>query len=179
MAILILGITGVAGAVSGAFRVFASDSEALAKGGAFVGEADNPSAVFYNPAGLTQLEDGYHLSLGLTAIQPMVKEINPSGAETQMRLETFKVPHFYFVSGVGHAAIGIGSTSNWGVSTDWAKDSFSAFVATKTELQDLDNLLTLSYAINDQLSVGVGGVYDISSKRRKNRDFGDEHDDTR
>jgi len=37
-------------------RVFASDAEAIAKGGAFVGEADNASAVLYNPAGMTQLK---------------------------------------------------------------------------------------------------------------------------
>ena len=171
VAILILGITSAAEAVSGAFRIFASDSESLGKGGAFVGEADNPSAVLFNPAGLTQLKDGYHLSVGLTAIQPMVQQTNFSGVETQMRRETFKVPHFYFVGGAGKAKIGVGATASWGLSTDWAKDSFSAYAATKTELQNLDNILTLSYPVNDQLSIGVGGVYDISTISKEKQIF--------
>ena len=37
------------------------DGEATARGDAFIAKADNPSAVFYNPAGLTQLS-GWNLS---------------------------------------------------------------------------------------------------------------------
>jgi len=167
--IFVLGMASISEAGSGAFRVFASDSEATAKGGAFVGEADNPSAVFYNPAGLTQLEDGYHLSLGLAALQPIVSHTSTSGVETQMRRETFKIPHVYFVSdfGIENVAIGIGGTSNWGLGTDWANDSFSAYAATKTELINLDNMVTFSYALNDQLSVSVGGVYVISTANKE------------
>jgi long-chain fatty acid transport protein len=42
-------------------RVGFKDAFAMARGNAFVATADNPSAVYYNPAGLTQLS-GQRLS---------------------------------------------------------------------------------------------------------------------
>ena len=51
-------LAGRAAAVgSGAFRVELPDAEGLAMGAAFVGEADNASAVYYNPAGLASISN--------------------------------------------------------------------------------------------------------------------------
>src|SRR5947207_3345244 len=38
------------------FRMPNQDPEGIARGNAFVATADNPSAIYYNPAGITQLE---------------------------------------------------------------------------------------------------------------------------
>ena len=51
---------------SGGIRVELNDSEVLAKGNAFVGQADNPSTVYFNPAGLTQLKGKNHFSGGFS-----------------------------------------------------------------------------------------------------------------
>ena len=40
---------------SGLLKLEVADAVAEGMGGAFVGEADRPSAVYYNPAGITQL----------------------------------------------------------------------------------------------------------------------------
>jgi long-chain fatty acid transport protein len=37
------------------FRIADQNAEATARGNAFTATADNPSAVFYNPAGITEL----------------------------------------------------------------------------------------------------------------------------
>src|SRR5437660_12081180 len=44
-------------------RVPNQDAEAIARGNAFVATADNPAAIYYNPAGITQLE-GHHVQVG-------------------------------------------------------------------------------------------------------------------
>ena len=44
-------------------RVPNQDASAIARGNAFVATADNPSAIYYNPAGITQLE-GEHIQAG-------------------------------------------------------------------------------------------------------------------
>ena len=67
---------------SGAFRIEVPDAEAMGKGSAFVAQADNPSAIYYNPAGLTQLKGKTYLSLGASAIQPFCTYKNNSGNET-------------------------------------------------------------------------------------------------
>src|SRR5271166_2905299 len=41
---------------AGGFRLPDQDAFATARGEAFVATADNPSAIYYNPAGITQLE---------------------------------------------------------------------------------------------------------------------------
>src|SRR5262245_19409971 len=43
-------------ASANAFRLPDQDAFATARGEAFVATADNPSAIYYNPAGITQLE---------------------------------------------------------------------------------------------------------------------------
>ena len=44
-------------------RIPNQDASAIARGNAFVATADNPSAIYYNPAGITQLE-GQHIQAG-------------------------------------------------------------------------------------------------------------------
>src|SRR5262245_56879978 len=46
------------------FRIPNQDAEAIARGNAFVATADNPSAIYYNPAGITQLE-GHNAQIGV------------------------------------------------------------------------------------------------------------------
>ena len=49
------------------FRLPDQDAFATARGEAFVATADNPSAIYYNPAGITQVE-GNNLRVGLYGI---------------------------------------------------------------------------------------------------------------
>jgi len=56
-------------------------------------------------------------------------------------LQTFFVPNFFAAGNLGLSDklyFGVGSTSNWGLSTEWADDSFSRYAATKTELENVD-----------------------------------------
>src|SRR5438093_6439788 len=48
-------------------RIVDQDAAATARGEAFVATADNPSAIYYNPAGITQL-DGFEARAGLYGI---------------------------------------------------------------------------------------------------------------
>ena len=49
-------------------RIVDQDAEATARGDAFAATADNPSAIYYNPAGLTQQVDGLTALLGAYGI---------------------------------------------------------------------------------------------------------------
>jgi long-chain fatty acid transport protein len=166
---VLFSTTHVFAGSSGAFRIFAIDAEAMGKGGAFTAEADNPSAVFYNPAGTTQLKGAAHVSLGFSTVQPFVDRTN-AGAETQMRRDTFLIPSLFYVNdfGLDKVVFGLGASSNWGLGTEWAKDSFSRYVATKSEVENMDSMLTVGYALNDQWSLAVGGILD-SSKLNKEK----------
>ena len=49
-------ICTVTGAAAAGFAILQQGTAAMAEGNAFVAQADDPSAIFYNPAGLTQLQ---------------------------------------------------------------------------------------------------------------------------
>ena len=62
------------------FRLADQDAFATARGEAFVATADNPSAIYYNPAGITQLEDN-NLRSGIYGIY-YDPSYTPSGGHT-------------------------------------------------------------------------------------------------
>src|SRR6185369_14864141 len=63
--VIAVALGGVPGTLlANGLRLLSQDGFATARGEAFVATADNPSAIYYNPAGLTQLE-GTQLRAGL------------------------------------------------------------------------------------------------------------------
>jgi long-chain fatty acid transport protein len=53
------------------FDIYEQSAKAVGLGGAFIAQADDPSAIFFNPAGIVQLE-GTQLSVGACSIMPTV-----------------------------------------------------------------------------------------------------------
>jgi long-chain fatty acid transport protein len=54
------------------FAIYQQSAKAVALGGAVVAQADDPSAIFFNPAGIVEL-DGTQVSVGACAIIPTIK----------------------------------------------------------------------------------------------------------
>ena len=72
-----------------------NSASAMAKGNAFAGQADDPSAIYYNPAGITQLP-GTQLMVG-TAVVYLDSTFRSSttGESTQLQDQFPSVPHIY------------------------------------------------------------------------------------
>src|SRR5271157_2224104 len=73
LAVIISGVSAWTASANG-FGLPDQDAFATARGEAFVATADNPSAIYYNPAGITQLE-GNNLRAGVYGIY-----LNPSNS---------------------------------------------------------------------------------------------------
>ncbi len=157
--ILILTIPQNAYAIgSGAFSIGLGDTESLGKGVAFTGEADNPSAVYYNPAGLTQLK-GQQASVGFSVIDIRVTHETTSGNKSQLQRHPVLVPHLYYTNnfGMDKVTIGLGGNGTWGAGFEWNPDDTARrYNVTQSELYPLDNYISMGYAVNDQLSLGIG-----------------------
>jgi long-chain fatty acid transport protein len=67
LAIMIAGVLALKASANG-FRLADQDAFATARGEAFVATADNPSAIYYNPAGITQLEGNLQTVATLTTV---------------------------------------------------------------------------------------------------------------
>src|ERR1700676_1119715 len=77
------------------FRVPNQDPEAIARGDAFAATADNPSAIYYNPAGITQLE-GNNAQLGVHTISVNSHYEAPNGRTSDTKFAVQPVPEFYY-----------------------------------------------------------------------------------
>ena len=102
------------------FRLADQDAFATARGEAFVATADNPSAIYYNPAGITQLEDN-NLRSGIYGIY-YDPSYTPSGGHTYHSSDDHAaIPQaFYTYSSTNMpVSFGLGVYSPYGGSMSW------------------------------------------------------------
>lgn len=158
VAVLLFFVRDVLAVGSAGYKNEVVNAEAMGKASSFVAQADNPSAIYYNPAGLTQLK-GDNVSLGYTFEGPMAEvESNTADGTVQMQRQVFWIPNFYYVSDANkeNLRIGFSVTSPFGLATDWAQDSYVAANATESDLDFIAVNPTIAFKVNDVLSIGAG-----------------------
>src|SRR5881396_2893378 len=91
----VLLLHGSGDASAGGLSFTEQGAAASGKANAFAGEANDPSAIFYNPAGITQLP-GTQLMIG-TSIVYLHSDFRSSttGEFTQLQDQFPILPHFY------------------------------------------------------------------------------------
>lgn len=160
---------------AGAFRVFDQSASATGQSGAFMAQADDPSAVYFNPAGMTQL-GGVQASAGILLLGGRTSFTGSSGASTHGDFGgsvAFPPPSNFYVTAnlnsIGVAVLqnvsaGIGLVSPFGVLYEYPADGPFATAVTRQALPLIDIKPSLAYKLNDQLSVGLGAdVYTFAS----------------
>jgi long-chain fatty acid transport protein len=152
--VLIATDVGAAG-----FALPDQDAAAMGMGGAFAAQADNPSAVWYNPAGITQL-DGTRVSAGVIAIFPVLTHENLNGTTDVSDRQLYLPVQFFGTSKLNdNIFLGLGITSPFGLSTDWSVTSATAGVATFSRIKTLDVNPNIAFRLSDRFSVAVGLDY--------------------
>jgi long-chain fatty acid transport protein len=138
------------------FRLPDQDAAAMGMGGAFVGQADKPSAAWYNPAAMTRLE-GTQMSAGVIGIYPVMKHENVNGT-TDVSEREFFAPFNLFGTAKLNERMGAGFsiTSPFGLSTDWSPFSATSGVATFSRIKSLNFNPNVAFAVSDRLSLGAG-----------------------
>jgi len=75
------------------FRIPNQDAEATAKGNAFMATADNPSAIYYNPAGITQIQSP-EAQFGLHVISVNSHFDAAAGGSSDSNSKSRRLPRF-------------------------------------------------------------------------------------
>jgi long-chain fatty acid transport protein len=126
---------------------------ALGFGGAFVGVADDPSAIFYNPAGLVFQKEAFNLSLGGFSIWPTHEYIMPLGKEAQSKYDTSLPQIFLSYRTSPKVTIGLGFYIPYaGAGMDWKEQDLG--FPFKSTLGVYSITPTLAYHLNEKLSIG-------------------------
>lgn len=154
------------------FSIFEQGAAATGMAGAFTAHADDPSAIFYNPAGITQLE-GTQISLGVTLIKPSaeMKAYNPytqswSEQEWETDDQVFVPPNFYVTHKLmDNLSLGFGYGVYYGLGVDWSKNSDFPYVELIKEVNLQSNFLNpvAAFQINENISVAAGIFYVLST----------------
>jgi long-chain fatty acid transport protein len=144
------------------FRNPNQDPEGISRGDAFAATADNPSAIYYNPAGITQIQ-GLQVRAGLYLISADTKFSGPSGsAETDTSWQP--VPQIYCVDTLENLPLsfGLGIYAPYGLSLDWGTRNPFRTAAEKAKLVYLCINPVVAWRILPSLSIAIGPTINYS-----------------
>ncbi len=150
---------------AGGFQLNEHNARAVAMGGAFTAISNDPSAIYYNGAGLVQL-NGINISLGSTLIAPVFsfRGVTPAVTEYDATKQTYYPTHVFATYRYDEDwAFGLGFTSPFGLGSQWDPNWVGKYLAIETELQVFTISPVAAYKISDQLSVSAGLVYSFAN----------------
>jgi len=167
LALVALGLTTGSVSASG-FRLADQDAEATARGEAFVATADNASAIYYNPAGITQISSNslrgglYGIYLNPT-FRPPPGQPN-SGTTYSIDKKVAAVPSFFATHTLASIPLsfGVGLYAPYGGSMNWPDSTGFRSVATKGSLTYLRFNPVVAYQVLPSLSIGAGLMVDYA-----------------
>ncbi|HEY6083753.1 MAG TPA: outer membrane protein transport protein [Nitrospira sp.] len=180
-------VRSVAGLIAGLFwlvlmhpawgqvpRIQGQGTAASGMGNAFAAQADDPSAIHYNPAGLTQLR-GVEFMAGALLSGGTTQFTSPNGAtaagDRNGSLAWPPPVHAYLtanlkdlgVTALGNLTAGVGLTVPFGSLTRWPTDGPFRTATVFNSLPLIDIKPTLAYKVADDLSFGLGAdIYTFS-----------------
>lgn len=130
------------------------DAYATARGNAFVATADSAAAVFYNPAGMTQLESA-QAQAGVYSIV-LGNQATVAGKTTDAESELQAAPQIFYVQPYNDKlSFGFGLNSPFGLGTDWGRDTPFSSIVTEARLMYLSATSAVAYKVTDELSLGA------------------------
>lgn len=170
---VLLALTGTASA-GGLARPNGLSARGVGMGGAFVAIADDPTAVFFNPAALdaqpAQIMLGGELVYGPRTYTPVAAD-GTRGPE-QSTSVTAPVPSIGFVGRLGDSnrpsrlTFGLGVFNTFGGQVAYEKTGMPALDSTRDIVIELDGAVALH--VSDRLSLGAGvrmgfGLFHVES----------------
>jgi len=147
------------------FLIIEQGAKSMGLAGAFTAIADDPSTLFNNPAGITQLE-GTQVAVGNTFIRNDQRyDVDSdlfSGVtyNEKMGHKTYYLPHFYVTQTINEkVAWGFGYNSLFGIGTDWPDSSVGNTTADETYIKTYNFNPNIAVKLNPGLSISLGLHY--------------------
>lgn len=155
-----------ASAFGSGFLIPEQGAKASAMAGAFAATADDPSAIFYNPAGIAQ-QRHFAAYTGTTFIN-FTNEFTgdpndpvTAGVEGKYNRHLFNIPNMYAVMPIGdNITVGVGVFAAFGLRTDWADPWAGRYVSKDADLKSTSVNPTIAWQSTDgRIAIGGGVEY--------------------
>lgn len=148
------------------FGIYEQGAKATAMGGAFVATADDPSAIFYNVAGIAQQRHTTFLAGGtvITFNNQFTGDPNDPltvGTTGEYAKHTFVPPNAYLIVPVGsNLTFGVGVFTPFGLRTNWDEPWIGRFVSRDANVKTLSVEPAIAWQTTDgRLAIGAGVEY--------------------
>jgi long-chain fatty acid transport protein len=152
------------------FAVLQQGTAAMAQGNAFVAEADDASAIFYNPAGLNQLKRPQFYQGGFFNY-PDREFHGDQGQFSETHHQLYQHLTAYMALPVhDRVALGIGFFSPFGLGTNWPRSWAGRYLTTFSSLKTyvLNPVVSVKVLDNLSLAAGIDAMWSSVELRRKN-----------
>ena len=150
------------------FALYENSSRGGALCGALAARADDPSALFFNPSGITQLQ-GRQISNGMNTYTGIVEIHYPGGRESVID-KTWFVPNFYLSQQMTDDIwLGIGAFAPYGLGNKYREDWYGRYNMYHAEISCIEVNPNIAYKFSDSLSFAFGlstQHFAILSKRK-------------
>ena len=132
------------------------DAFATARGEAFVATADNPSAIYYNPAGITQLP-GQNLRAGFYGVY-LNSHYSAPGNSINTKDSVQAVPQIYYTIGLTNLPLtfGLGVYAPYGLSLEWPNNAPFSPLGRKGSLTYLTINPVVAWQVFSNFSIAAG-----------------------
>ena len=147
------------------YKIPEQSIKSVALSAAYVAGADEADATYFNPANMSFIDDGSKSELAFTYIHlPKVKfngrvYTSPNSfvsSSSKSKREDFLLPHFHYISPkISNFRFGLSLVTPAGLSKRWESEP-QIYSAKKFLLRVVEINPTISYLVNDKLSVGAG-----------------------
>lgn len=139
------------------FALYDFSARGNALGGAMTGKADDPSALAYNPAGITQISgEAFMMNLGFLFPSAAVVETATGTAVNQID-HTFVLPQMYYTRQMSDRMwIGMAVMARFGLGTDFPDDWFGRYSSYRAMLKSISVNPTVAWKISDRFSAALG-----------------------
>ncbi|MGC9372025.1 MAG: OmpP1/FadL family transporter [Thermovirgaceae bacterium] len=139
------------------FALYDFGARGNALGGAMTGKADDPSALAFNPAGITQIS-GEAFMTGIGFLMPSATVFETStGSAVDQKDHTFVLPQMYYTRQMGDRLwLGMAVMARFGLGTDFPEDWFGRYSSYRAMLKSVSVNPSLAWKVSDRFSVALG-----------------------
>jgi long-chain fatty acid transport protein len=148
-------------------RIPNQDPEAIARGNAFAATADNPSAMYYNPAGITQLE-GQQIHVGsLFYLNIYTDYDSPAGDRTENITRIIPVPELHYTYSMKDKPLsfGLGVYAPFGLGMEWPDNAPFRNAGLEVKLTYITINPVIAWKPHPTLSIAAGPTFNYSEAK--------------
>jgi len=161
LVLFLISIFAVSSLFANGLSLNSIGARALGMGGAMVGLADDPTAIYWNPAGLAGQNSSLY-AFGTDIIPFGTYKFAPYGIDAKTKTNHYASPNLFANYSMGNLAFGLGIFVPAGLGAEYNGDDLKILthgtsLKWMAKIGVIDIAPAISYKINDMFSLGLAG----------------------